>query len=259
MLALAEVSIFFIILARIAGIMMMIPGFGDRSVPGRVRLMIAFALTMVIAPIMIDYVPTYTGNPGNYVMLLISELTIGLFLGITIKLLLSAVEVMGMVAGFQMGLLNAFVQNPVETRQAPLLGTFLLIIVTVLIFVLELHHHIIRGIVDSYTMMKPGSLPSINDISHDMMTTIVRTAQEAFVLALRLAAPFIVMGTCYFIGLGLLNRLMPQLQVFFIMQPFQILAGMVLLSVLLAVTVPTFMEALERLVLTHFQRGGEAL
>ncbi len=113
---------------------------------------------------------------------------------------------------------NALIQDPIAEQQSSTVAGFLLIAGTVLIFVTDSHHLLIRAVVDSYSLIEPGGALPLGD----MANVIGRQVADSFALGLRLAAPFVIVGLTYYIGLGLLGRLMPQLQVFFFGLPVQI-------------------------------------
>jgi flagellar biosynthesis protein FliR len=107
-----------------------------------------------------------------------------------------------------------------------------------LIFVTDLHHLLLNAVVDSYNVFIPGSLPPLGDLSEVM----VRVAASAFQLGLEMAAPFIVLGTLFFVALGVVGRLVPQLQLLFVMQPLQIVGGLGALVVVLGAGMRWFLE-----------------
>ena len=113
---------------------------------------------------------------------------------------------------------NALIQDPIAEQQSSTIAGFLLTTGVVLVFVVDLHHVMIMAIADSYTLFEPGRALPMEDITFVM----ARKVADSFALGLKLASPFVIVGLTYYIGLGLLGRLMPQLQVFFFGLPFQI-------------------------------------
>ena len=118
-----------------------------------------------------------------------------------------------------------------------------------LIFATNTHHLMLMALVDSYTMFAPGAPPMFEDISD----AVARLVTSSFKLGIQVASPFIVVGTIFYLGLGLLARLMPQFQVFFIGLPLQILLGLTLLSVTLSAGILWFLDAFETSMLTFFE------
>jgi len=96
--------------------------------------------------------------------------------------------------------------------------------------------------VDSYMVFPPGKLPPIGDLSQ----TVAHVVAGSFRLGIEMAAPFIVVGTIFFIALGLIGRLVPQLQVLFVSQPLQIMGGLLLFALVLAAGMGWFLDAFVR-------------
>jgi flagellar biosynthetic protein FliR len=105
-----------------------------------------------------------------------------------------------------------------------------------LIFATDLHYLVIAALNDSYNIFKPGEMPLTGDVAKHI-TQIVATA---FRIGIQLAAPFLVFGLLFNLGLGVLSRLMPQMQVFFIGLPLAILLGLLLLLLVIGAMMGTF-------------------
>jgi len=132
-------------------------------------------------------------------------------------------------------------EETIAEQQSSTVASFLLIMATVLIFTADMHHVMLRAIGDSYTLMEPGaSLPM-----GDMVNIIGRRVADSFALGLRLSAPFVIVGLTYYIGLGLLGRLMPQLQVFFFGLPVQIGLQIWVLSITISGIMLVFLQEFE--------------
>ena len=110
-----------------------------------------------------------------------------------------------------------------------------------LIFATDLHHLVIAALNDSYTMFQPGEMPLVGDVAKHV-TQIIATA---FRIGIQLSAPFLVFGLLFNLGLGVLSRLMPQMQVFFIGLPLSIMLGLLLLLLVIGAMMGTFVGYLE--------------
>ena len=118
-------------------------------------------------------------------------------------------------------------------------------------FATDLHHLVIAAMNDSYTIFQPGELPLMGDAAQHV-TRIVATA---FRIGIQLSAPFLVFGLLFNFGLGVLSRLIPQMQVFFIGLPLSIMLGLLLLLVVIGAMMGTFVDYLEG-VLTELAPHG---
>jgi flagellar biosynthetic protein FliR len=219
-----------VVLARVGAALMVLPGIGDSYVSPRVRLMLAFAIALVLLPVLGAGLPAMPQSPLMLAALIAGEVIVGLFIGLTARLLLIAVDVAGMIVSFQLSLANAAIFNPGVAQQSSLVGTFLTTLALVLIFAADLHHAMLGAIVDSYAVMPVGRLPQAGDLAL-AMTRLVGTS---FSIGVRIAAPFLVVGIIFQLGLGLLARLMPQVQIFFIAVPMQVMLGLVVAAITLS-------------------------
>jgi flagellar biosynthetic protein FliR len=217
---------FLVVFARLGSAFMLLPGFGEAYVPPRIRLGIARALPFALSPLVAVHIPAMPAAPLSLLLLLAGEIGIGLFLGTLARIMLNALTIAGTIIAFQASLANALSNDPATAQQASIPANFLMTLGVLLIFASNLHHLMLRALADSYTLFTPGELPMIDDMA-DLVT---RTVSASFLLAVQIAAPFLVLGLVFFLGLGLLARLMPQVQVFFVAMPAQIMMGLVLLA-----------------------------
>jgi len=237
----AEVFGTFLLFCRIGGAIMLMPGVGDTYVSPTIRLSLALLITALLAPVLINQIPVAPDQVGDMALLIGSEVAIGVFLGLLARLLMAALDTAGMMISFQIGLANALVFNPSAAAQGSLISSYLTIVAVTLIFVTDLHHVMLLAIVDSYTVFPAGNPPAIGD----MADTVARLLSDSFSVAFRLAAPFFVFVVIFFLMIGLLNKLMPAVQIFFIALPVQIVVGALLLGLLLSAMMLLWLDYFE--------------
>jgi flagellar biosynthetic protein FliR len=211
------------------------------SVPVRVRLTIALVLTAILLPLHRAAYPIELSLPGPVLALLFQELLIGAVLGLTARLTVSALTVAGSIVAQQLGLGFVTAVDPTQGQQGVILGNFLSVLGVTLIFAMDLHHLVIAALNDSYSLFKPGEAPVFGDIAALFTTTVA----SAFRVGVQLSAPFIVFGLLFNLGLGVLSRLMPQMQVFFVGLPLSILVGFLILILVIAAMMNSFIELVE--------------
>ncbi|MEJ0067781.1 MAG: flagellar biosynthetic protein FliR [Pseudomonadota bacterium] len=221
-----EVFTFLLIFSRTGSAMILLPGFGEAYVSIRVRLLLAFAFSVVVAPVVSPHLPPLPASPVALILLLGSEIGVGLFIGSIGRIMITGLETAGTLVSFQIGLSTASVFNPLISDQSQLTSVLISIVGMVLLFETDLHHMMLRAMVDSYTLFTPGALPPIGDFTE----TITRLVSRSFLIAMQIAAPFLVVSTMMYLALGLTSRLMPQLQIFFLALPLQIGLGFLLLT-----------------------------
>jgi flagellar biosynthetic protein FliR len=227
-----------LIFARIGSAMMLLPGFGEVYVPVRYRLLFALIFSALLLPVLAPVLPPLPQSPAELVLVLGGELVIGIFIGTLTRLILSALQTAGQLVSIQMGLSNAQIFNPLADAQEAMPSAFYAMLGVLLMFLTNLHHLMLRGLVDSYAVFVPGHLPPVEDLSQ----AVAQAVAASFRLAMEIAAPFIVLGMVFFVGLGLIARLVPQLQVLFITQPLQIMGGLLLLGLLAASGMGWFLQ-----------------
>ncbi len=149
------------------------------------------------------------------------EIGIGLFFGIIARLIMLGAQSAGSVIALQIGIASALVADPTTQQQAAITGNFLLALTVVLIFATGLDHMTLKGLVGTYAIFPPGEVPPMGDVADHA----ARIVADSFAVAIAMSAPFLVYGIVFAVMLGLLARLMPTLQVFFIAMPLQLLAG----------------------------------
>lgn len=227
-----------LVFARIGSAMMLLPGFGEVYVLARYRLLFALIFSGLLLPILAPILPPLPQNVPDLVLVLGGEIVIGVFIGTMTRVLLAALQIAGQVVSMQTGLSNAQMFNPLEATQDSVPSTFYAILGVLLIFLTNLHHLMLRGLVDSYAVFVPGHLPPVEDLSQ----TVAHAVAASFRLAIEMAAPFIVLGTAFFVGLGLIARLVPQVQILFVAQPLQIMGGLLLMGILAATGMGWFLQ-----------------
>jgi len=237
----AIAAAFLLTFARIGTMVMLLPGIGEQNIPARVRLGIALVLTAILLP---AHQKAYTVDLtalGPVLLMLFQEIIIGAVLGLTARLAISALQVAGSVVAQQLGLGFVTAVDPTQNQQGVLVGNFLALLGITLIFATDLHYLVIAALNDSYTIFQPGEMPLVGDAAQHV-TRIVATA---FRIGIQLSAPFLVFGLLFNLGLGVLSRLMPQMQVFFIGLPLSILLGLLLLVLVMGAMMGTFVGYIE--------------
>ena len=227
--------------ARIGTMVMLLPGLGELSVSPRVRLAIALALTAVILPLHRGDYHLDLQAFGPVLLAFGQEMLVGAALGMLARLTIAALQIAGSVVAQQMGLGFVTAVDPTQGQQGMIVGNFLSVLGVTMIFATDLHHLVIAALNDSYTLFRPGEVPLLGDVASAITTTVA----GAFRIGVQLAAPFLVFGLLFNLGLGVLARLMPQMQVFFVGMPLSILVGFLILALVVGAMMMTFLGYVE--------------
>lgn len=229
---------YFLVFARLGAAIMLLPGFGEGFVSPRIRILLALAVTFAVMPIVADALPALPPDVLGLVVLLFGEILIGLFIGTLARILLSVLQSAGALIANFTSLSAAQVFDPSAAGMTTLPGSFLNLLALVLIFATNLHHVMLGALVGSYTAFPAGSAPPLADFAEAASQLVA----QGFALALQLSAPLLVVTLVMQIGLGLLARLMPQMQVFFVAMPLQILLGIAIFAVTLAAAMRWYLD-----------------
>src|SRR5580698_7072621 len=217
---------------------MLLPGIGEQGISPRMRLTVALILAAVLVPLHRADYHIDAGALGPAIVLLVEEIVIGAVLGLTARLTISALEVAGSVIAQQLGLGFVTSVDPTQGEQGVILGNFLTMLGITLFFATDMHYLIIAALNDSYTLFAPGEMPSTGDVA----ALVTKTVSGAFRIGIQLSAPFLVFGLLFNLGLGVLSRLMPQMQVFFVALPASIMFGLLFLLLVLGSMMGLFLD-----------------
>jgi flagellar biosynthesis protein FliR len=237
----ALAAAFLLVFARIGTMLMLLPALGEQNISPRMRLTFALVLAAVLLPLHRNASQLDLRSFGPMLAMLAEELFIGAVLGLAARLTISALQVAGSVVAQQLGLGFVTAVDPTQGQQGIIVGNFLTMLGITLVFALDLHHLVIAALNDSYTLFQPGDIPLLGDVA--AMTT--RTIASAFRVGIQLSAPFLVFGLLFNLGLGVLSRLMPQMQVFFVGVPLSILLGFLILMLAVGAMMGVFLDSVE--------------
>ena len=232
---------FMLIFARLGTAFMLFPALGDHNVFMRGRLAIAVLVTFVLYPLILSSLPTYSENLLYNVSLLFIEVVIGLIITIGAKCYFLSLHTIGQIISMQSGLGAATFFDPGQRSQVAIFGNLLIISTTVYIFITDTHYLFIQAILDSYTRFPPGELLEISDMSK----FVTHVVNDSFILAFKISSPFLLLGMVLLVGAGILSRLMPNLQVFFILTPAQVLLMFAILYLVMETLVEKIIIAVQ--------------
>ncbi len=233
--------LYMLIFARVGALVMLLPGFGETAVPARIRLGFALFLALLLQPLVVKLYPAglATRFPAAMAMLA-GELTIGLFLGMATRLLLAGAQVAGATIATQLGLGFAMTVDPTQGQQGIIVGNFLALLAVMLVFVGDLHHVSIAGVAHSFSLFPPGEWIPTGDFA----AATVKLVGESFEVGVRVSAPFLAFGLVFNLGLGMLQKMMPQFQIYFAAMPLSIGLGLLLFGLVLAATMAWYADHL---------------
>lgn len=219
----------FMVFARVGAMMMLLPGVAEPGVPARARLSLALLVSLALAPGLASQFPPMPDQPFPLAGMIVREVLIGLAFGGVLRIILSAIAVAGQAIAMQSGLAMAMAFDPTQGTQSALFTAFLNVTATAFIFATGLHLVFLAGVQGVYQLVPPQGPIAIGDFAEMGLIGFV----DAFRIGIQMAAPLIVFGLVFYLALGVLTRLMPQAQIFFVAMPLTVMFGMVILSMTL--------------------------
>ena len=216
----------FLAFCRIGACFLLMPGLSSARVPIQVRLFVAVAVTFALLAHLIDGILPYA-EPQPLLLLprIASELMVGALLGAMARLYVLALQFVGTAIANVIGYGAAGGAGVESDEPEGPLGTLISFSALMLLFVFDFHHEVVRALVNSYRAVPVGAgfdpRAALVDVSD--------TVSEAFFVTIRLASPFVAYAILMNLSVGFINKLTPQIPVYFISQPFTIAGGLILL------------------------------
>ncbi len=227
----------FVIFLRVAAVAAMLPGFGEQSVPVRIKLVVALAFTLIVAPAIPSVAQDYDLN--TLILLTATEAIVGLLLGLGIRILVLALQVAGAIAAQSTSL--AQILGGAAVDPLPAMGYILVVAAIALAVMTGLHVKAAELLILSYEIMPLGVFLSGSDVADWGIQHVSR----AFALAVSLAAPFVILSVLYNLALGVINKAMPQLMVAFVGAPVITAGGLLVLFLSAPLLLSVWMATLD--------------
>jgi flagellar biosynthetic protein FliR len=216
----------FLVFSRVGAMLMLLPGLAEPGVPIRARLGLAVMTSLAVAPALAGLFPPAPSEPFSLAGLIVREVLIGLAFGAALRIVLSAIATAGQVIAMQTGLGMALAFDPAQGQQTALFGVFLNVTAVAFIFASGLHLVFLAGVSGVYELVPPTGPVPLADFAEMGLTAYV----DAFRIGVQIAAPLIVFGLVFYLSVGVLSRLMPQAQIFFVALPTTILLGLAIFA-----------------------------
>ena len=230
-----------LLFARLGAVLMVAPVWGEQAVPATFRLGLAVLVTASLAPSLAATSPPLPASIVQAAPLIVSEIIIGLILGLGARLMMSALQVAGATVGIASGLGFAQQIDPIASQPAAVFSGFFSLLGLVLIMSVGLHRVMIEAASDSYALFPPGAFPPIADAVEFMVSAV----STSFRLGIQIAAPVLVFSLIFNIALGLVSRLLPQVQVFMTAMPLSVILGLAVAALGLGGGMMMWLDAME--------------
>jgi flagellar biosynthetic protein FliR len=233
---------FLLCFVRVGTAVMLMPGIGTAYVPQNVRLFFSLAFSFVLFPLLQSRMPNPLPDTFPLFSLILMEFIIGFFIGTISRVLMAAIDTAGMIVSTQSSLANAQLFNPALASQGSVIGVFLTLTAMMLLFATDLHHLLVLGIVQSYDIFPIGKEVDFGSMANFLTDTVA----GAFAVGIQMTAPFLVLVLLLYVGMGIMSKLMPQIQVFMLAVPVQILLALVTLTLVISAMMLVWLAEYEK-------------
>ena len=219
---------FVLVMARVGAAMMLLPGLGEAEPPTMVRIGLALGVTALLLPGIAPAIPPVPEATMQAGIMIGAEVVTGAWLGWLARMLVLALPVAGQFIAYMLGVANVLQPDPELGGQATPIARLFALIAPLIILISGLYALPLAALAGSYSLIPAGTLLPAADATQ----TAVSAVAQAFTLSVQLASPFLLAAIIWHVVSGLLARLVPRLQVYFVAMPGQILGGIALLAAL---------------------------
>ncbi|MBD3169303.1 MAG: flagellar type III secretion system protein FliR [candidate division Zixibacteria bacterium] len=219
-------EVFLLVLARISGMFFISPFFGNKSVPVKVKMIIALSVTIIALPLIPTPEKAVKGDIIEILLIVAQEVSFGAMLGFVANFIFMAMHVAGHVIGFQMGFAIVNVIDPATQTQVSIIAEFKYFMAMLIYLAINGHHFLISAVVQSFQLIAPGQMSFVQASG----SLIARMSMNIFVIGMKIAAPAMITLFLVSLALGIIARTVPQMNVFIVGFPVKIAAGLMIIA-----------------------------
>jgi flagellar biosynthetic protein FliR len=230
---------FMLVLARVGGSTMLLPGLGEPGPPSMLRAGLAGCIALLLLPGLMPAMPRPPEAGLQMGLMLAAEVVTGVWFGWLTRALVLALPMAGQFVAYTIGIANVLQSDAELGPQTTAVARLFDAAVPMLILATGLYTVPLAALEGLYRLIPAGTLLPAADSSQ----TVLRAVTDSFALALRLASPFVLASLVWHVGTGLMARFLPRLQVYFVAVPGQILGGILLLAGLSGGLLSAWLEA----------------
>jgi flagellar biosynthesis protein FliR len=242
-ISLPQIQLFLFIFLRVTAMTLTVPVFDSRNIPAVFKIGLCFTITLVLYPIVKLEPAAFSPSMIPFAIGVACEILTGAVIGFVIRMIFAGIQLAGELAAFQMGFSVANVIDPMSSSQVPVISQMIYMFAILIFLTTNAHHWVLRALVESFRLIPPFGFHS----SGALMSRITQAASDLFVTAVRTGSPVIVSLLLVSLGLGLVGRTVPQMNVFMVATPVNILIGFLFLSLSLPLMLTYLNQLLNRM------------
>jgi flagellar biosynthesis protein FliR len=233
-----NIEVMLLVFVRMTGLFVITPLFGRRNIPVYLKVGFSFMMAIILVNVVPVNSPIYNST-WEYILIVTKEFVTGITIGYIAYLVFAAVYMAGQLIDMQIGFGMVNIFDPLSNIQIPVTANFYFIVSMLILIGIKGHHTIIKALFESYNTVPLGMAVFGQKLADD----IIRIFASMFFIGFKIAAPVTAAILVTDVGLGVLSRTVPQLNVFVIGMPLKITIGIVVLLI----TVPAFMILVQSL------------
>jgi flagellar biosynthetic protein FliR len=226
-----EFKTFFLILTRVSVILFLFPFFSSRVIPVLTKAGLALVLTVILYPVIDTSPGVFPATAWGMARMVLSELIVGMILGLLVQLFFEGIRIMGQLVGFQTGFAITNILDPQSGMQVSILSNMAYLVAMVLFLLLNGHHILLGAMRESFQIIEVGSL----NLNRQIFQRVMASSADMFVIAIKIGAPAIAALLFTKVAFGLITKLMPQMNIMIVAFPVQIVVGLLFFGVCLSV------------------------
>jgi flagellar biosynthetic protein FliR len=231
-----------LVFLRLGAFLFVLPFFAMMNFPVTLRVALSALGALLIAPLL----PPFPLDKLDFLSLfgvMIQEIAVGLLLGFVSCMIFYAVELAGNFISTELGLNTAAILDPLSQQSSQLAGTLLVFLATVIMLTLNLHHWILLGFQETYSVLPIGGA----HLNGALFETVVAQTSRIFMIALQISAPVIAVSFVITLIFSVLSRAVPEMNVFSEMFGFRIVGGLIVFGFTLQLSAQYVVNYLNRL------------
>ncbi len=229
-----QANAFILILTRVSVVLFLFPVFGSPNFPNMVKAGLAMVITLLLFPVVPVEPSAFPGHPVTFGILMGSEIIIGMILGLTVRIFFAGVQFAGQLIGFQMGFSMINVVDPQSGGNVSIMEQIGYWTVLLIFLVMNGHHFMIRGLVESFSLMEMGGQVTLGS---PIFGRMVELSGGIFALGFKMGAPAIAALVFTDTAFGIAGKFAPQMNVMLVAFPVKISVGLLFFGIFLEVAI----------------------
>ena len=224
-----DVARYLAILLRLSLLVFLVPPFSNSRIPAIIKACFALAFTTMLFPLLSNQVPPISFQAGSLLSTVVSEVIFAVLMALSVSLILGAFEFAGELISYQAGLTMAQVVDPQGGFQMPIVSNLIQLVALLLLLSLNGHHIFLKLVVESFQTFPVGEF-MLNVTTIDRLILL---SGQLFIIGIKLAAPVVMVLFLIEIGLGVISKFIPNLNVLMTSFPIAVIVGLLFVGLAL--------------------------